>query len=136
MNILIIGPVQVMDEQLVQKIKSWGHQSEKCLSGKKALVRVKEKYFDLVLMEIFLPDVQSEDLISQMKKIRPNIEIITMTGANSRELELNIRKLGIIYYMIKPFEAKHLKPLIDHISTIKDRKITFNAKAMIERWQN
>jgi len=53
---------------------------------------------------------------SQRKAIRPEIRIVTLTGYNSRELEMKIRKQGIIYYMIKPIDTKILKALVDHIS--------------------
>jgi YesN/AraC family two-component response regulator len=39
-----------------------------------------------------------------------------MTGYNSRELELNVRQQGIVYYMLKPFKMNEIKKLLDHIS--------------------
>jgi len=71
------------------------------------------------LLEVFLPDVQAGDLIPQMKRIRPDVRIITMTGYNSRELEQKIRRQGILYYMIKPFEEAYLKSILDYISLKK-----------------
>ncbi|MDY6987741.1 MAG: hypothetical protein SWQ30_06760 [Thermodesulfobacteriota bacterium] len=45
--------------------------------------------------------------------------IVTITGQNTRELELEVRKQGIAYFMTKPFEAQAMKQVIDHISRKK-----------------
>jgi hypothetical protein len=42
-----------------------------------------------------------------------------MTGYNCRGLERKIRRLGILYYMIKPFEEAYLKSILDFISLKK-----------------
>ena len=77
--------------------------------------------FDLVLRDIFLPDINGVELIQKLKEVWPKIRIITMTGHNSRELEMEVRKQGIIYYMIKPVNIQNLKEIVDHIHK-KDQK--------------
>jgi response regulator of citrate/malate metabolism len=47
-----------------------------------------------------------------------------MTGYNSRELELEVRKQGVLYYMIKPFEIGDLRSLLDHISKKRSTNVT------------
>ena len=46
----------------------------------------------------------------------PEIAIVTITGFNTRELELHVRQQGIHYYMTKPANMKALKHILDHIS--------------------
>jgi DNA-binding NtrC family response regulator len=121
LNILIIDPDLSVAENTALCLRSWGHRSEICSAGKKALARVRDSFFDLVLLDIFLPDIQAVELIPQVKQMRPDVRIITMTGYNSRELELKIRRLGILYYMIKPFEEVYLKSIIDYL-LVKERR--------------
>ena len=119
MNVLIVDNDLSMSDRIAQQLKDWGHRSEIYATGKKALASIRDKFFDLVLLEVFLPDVQAGELIPQMKRIRPDVKIITMTGYNSRELEQKIRRQGILYYMIKPFEEAYLKSILDYISLKK-----------------
>lgn len=119
MNILIVDSDLSMADKIARHLKVWGHYSERHSVGKKALARVRDKLFDLVLLEVLLPDMQASELIPQIKQIRPDVRIITMTGYNSRELELKIRRQGILYYMIKPFEESYLKSILDYISSKK-----------------
>ena len=53
MNILVVDSDRMISKQIAQKIKQWGHHVEKCTTGKQALVMIKDKFFDLVLLELF-----------------------------------------------------------------------------------
>ena len=68
--------------------------------------------FDMIARYL---DYKGYDLIPKFKSTDPEINIITMTGHNSRKLEQKVRKQGILYYMVKPIETKNLKLLLDHI---------------------
>jgi len=116
MNILVVEDDDSTAEPIAGIIGAWDHEVEISGTGKDALGKVRGKDFDLVLLDIFLPDCKGHELIPQFKKICPDIGIVTMTGYNTRELEMEVRKQGILYFMIKPFEPKDLKALIDHIS--------------------
>lgn len=77
---------------------------------------------DLVLLDIMLPDCMGYELIPQFKARWHDIGIVTMTGYNSQELELKVRQQGITYYMLKPFNMKDIKDILDHISKKEKRR--------------
>ena len=47
---------------------------------------------------------------------RPACQIITVTAVNTRELESNVRKEGIAYYMIRPYDNVNLESIIGHLA--------------------
>ena len=116
MYILVVEDDHSTAEPIAGIIEAWDHKVEISRTGKDALKKVSKKEFDLVLLDIFLPDIQGHELIPQFKKLCPETGIVTMTGYNSRELEMQVRKEGVLYYMIKPFEMKDLQSLLDHVS--------------------
>lgn len=116
MNILIVEDDISTAEAMTESMGIWGHQVEISTFGKDALAMLKEKKFELVLLDIFLPDCKGHELIPRFKEIQRNIGIVTMTGYNSRELELEVRQQGIHYFLTKPVQKKHLKEIVDHIS--------------------
>ncbi len=120
MNILIVEDDYPSAKILKKQTESLEHTATITPTGKEALQKIKEVSFDLVMLDIFLPDYNGADLIPQFKIIQPSMGIIAMTGHNSRDLELQIRALGIYYYLIKPFKKQILKTILDHISTTKD----------------
>ncbi len=119
MNILIVENDLAVLETAKENIEQWGHNAEMSATGKQALEKVRQKYFDLAVLDIFLPDTKGYDLIPQLKGVWPDMWFVTMTGYNTRELELKVRQLGIAYFMTKPFEPFALKAVIDHMEKKK-----------------
>lgn len=129
MEILIVEDDPQVVTSVIKGVERMGHCAEAAVTGKDALERVRQKKFDLVLLDIFLPDCMGHELIPQFKGTCPDTGIVTMTGYNTRELEWEVRQQGIIYYMTKPFDFKVLKEIIEHIE--KKRK-----EGGKENWQN
>ena len=119
MKILIVDDEVPFLNLLKRYLELWGHECQTAVSGKTAMEVLRDKAFDLVLLDIFLPDVKGYDLISPIRKHLPNIDVITMTGYNTRELESIVRQQDILFYMIKPFEASQLKEILEHLSKKK-----------------
>ncbi len=115
MNILVVEDEVSAARAMKQSMEVWDHDVETVHTGQDALEKLREKRFDLMLLDIFLPDCEGHKLIPQFKEVCPEIGIVTITGYNSRELELEVRKKGILFYMIKPFKKKILKDILDHI---------------------
>ena len=117
MQILIVEDDPQVTHYITLRLNKWGHTSESTSTGTEALQAITKTNYDLILLDIMLPDFKGYDLIPKFKKINPEVNIITMTGHNSRELERKVRKQGIIYYMVKPIETKNLKIILDHLDT-------------------
>jgi two-component system NtrC family response regulator/two-component system response regulator HydG len=122
MNILIADKDTSLIPPIVKLIQTWGYQAEGSRSAQETLEKVKKMPFDLVLLDMSLPDMSTQGLITKLKETRPDIGIVTMTDANSSGQEKEIRTLGIVYYMIKPVDEKVLKEILDHISSKKQDK--------------
>lgn len=119
MEILLVEDNDVNAKLISGAIKHWDHHVELAATGKEALEKAKNNMFDVVLLDIILPDAMGYELIPEFKQYRPGINIITMTGYNTLEMERKIRGCGIAYYMTKPVSMKELKSLLDHLSIKK-----------------
>jgi DNA-binding response OmpR family regulator len=120
MNVLIIEDDVSATRIITEIVAGQNHRVETVHTGKDALKKVLQKKFDLVLLDICLPDCMGYELIPQLKAKWHDIGIVTMTGYNSKELELKVRQNGIAYYLIKPFSVKEIKEILDH--TIKKER--------------
>ncbi|MFO7600264.1 MAG: response regulator [Candidatus Desulfacyla sp.] len=116
MNILVVEDENSVANLISEILAIWGHQVERSATGSDALEKVRRTDVDLILLDISLPDIQGHELIPFFKASQPQVGIVAMTGSNSRELESKVRREGVIYYMIKPFELKALKEVVDHVS--------------------
>ena len=88
----------------------------------------------MVLLNISSKAFDGGELIQQVKSICPDIKIVTMTDRNSRKLELKIRKQGVLFYMITPFNKKVLKDIVDYISKSKEKLQTERLQKFHNEW--
>ena len=123
MKVLIVDDNAALSSSVSDAIVSWGYRAKSADTGELALKKMESENFDLVLLDIFLPDCKGHELISQFKKKQPGIGVITMTGYNSRDLEKEVRRQGVLFYMIKPFANTHLKKILDHVNKKKTKSM-------------
>jgi len=116
MNILVVDDAVSTAEIIKKHIEAWGHHVEIAFTGQDALKMVRKKVFDLIVLDIYLPDCMGHELIPEFKKARPDMGIVAITGYNSRELELAVREKGVIFFMVKPFNLNEMKQVLDHYS--------------------
>lgn len=116
MRILVVEKDPSLGDFIKALLEDWGHEAKLCTRGQEAVEGFKTAFHDLVIMEVVLPDMKGEQLISKLKDVSPDARIVAMTGSNSRELEARIRERGILYYMVKPFETDNLRSLLEHLS--------------------
>jgi len=116
MEILMVGTEAVKGEYIQKITQKFGHSLETVNNGNDVLLLDMSKNFDLILLDLFLPDMKGYELIPKIKKNWPETKIIAITDSNSRDLESKVRKEGVIYYMIKPIDIKYLESIINHIA--------------------
>ena len=106
-------------------------------NGMKALELVKERDFDIVLTDLRMPGFSGLELLSAIKKYRPAIEIIIITGYGTIESAVEALKLGCYDYIQKPIKFDRLKLLIDRIIEKKklERENTLLKRRLEERSQ-
>ncbi len=81
-----------------------------------ALVIFNNTAIDLVLTDMVMPGNDGIDLIVELKKIKPDIKIIAMSGAANKENSLDLAKsLGAHAILCKPFKKEELFRALDNI---------------------
>jgi len=116
MIVLIVDDDSSVCSILTRTIKKWGYTYEICGTGKEALALCKQKSFDVMLLDIFLPGGSAHKIIPEIQIVCPEMKIITMTGMNTEKLEKEIRELGILYYLAKPIQQEELRQILEHQS--------------------
>lgn len=116
MKILMVGE-DIFEAELIRNLtEKWEYRIDRVNTGKEAVDKCGVEDFELVLLDVFLPDMKGYELIPEIQKISPETKLIAVTDSNNPELEMKVRKCGIIYYMIKPKETDHLESIIIYIS--------------------
>jgi DNA-binding NtrC family response regulator len=88
-------------------------------SAKEALERLKEKPYDVILLDVKMPEMDGVQALAEIKKLSPGIEVIILTGHASVDAAMEIMKLGGYDYLLKPCP---IDELMAKIETAYDRK--------------
>lgn len=102
-RILVVDDELVVIKSAERVLKSEGFQIEGALGGREAILKMEQGNYDLVFTDLKMPEVDGITLIRWIKKSRPNVGIVIITGYPSQETMKEAIELGIIDYVPKPF---------------------------------
>jgi DNA-binding NtrC family response regulator len=85
-----------------------GFHVETFLSGKPGLEAILQNSYDLVLLDLKLPGMDGMEVLKQIRRDKPEMNVIIMTGYASVQNAVDAMKLGAFDYLSKPFSDDEL----------------------------
>ncbi|HLR63648.1 MAG TPA: response regulator [Lentibacillus sp.] len=85
----------------------------KVMNGKETLDFLKENEVNLLLLDIYMPDILGIDLLPELRKNYPALDIIVITAATDIEMVKNSLGYGVIDYIIKPLKMERFMETIE-----------------------
>lgn len=89
-----------------------GYVVETAGSARKALEKLKKKFFNVTLLDIMLPDLEGTKLIGLFKAMHPEMAVIMITGNASLDNAMESLNNGASNYIIKPLDIGELLMMI------------------------
>ncbi len=83
------------------------------LDGVKALEILRNECVNLVILDIMLPGMSGLEVLSEIRKIDNDVEVIMVTAVKAVKTAIEAMKLGAADYIIKPFDVEEIKFVID-----------------------
>ena len=84
--ILVVDDYFADRETLKTILEERGYRVVAAETGAEALARVKEKHFDIIFLDIRLPDIDGAHIFEQVKAVDTEVAVIMMTGYSEEEL--------------------------------------------------
>lgn len=78
------------------------------LNATESLGLLEEKDIDLMLVDVYLPDMHGDKLIEEVLKSHPYVNFIAITASQESEKVKNMMQLGVFYYLVKPVKLDKL----------------------------
>ena len=116
-KILIVEDDVNIAKMLEVTLSIGGYESERCDNGKKAVDLVTSQSYDLVLLDVMLPDMDGFKVIEYIDK--EETAVIFLTALQDVMDKVKGLKLGAEDYIVKPFETVEL---LDRIEVVLRRK--------------
>lgn len=101
-------------------LKKWGVQLTEAVNGKLAVDAFKQGNFDLILLDLEMPEMDGATALKEIRKINPEIPILAFTAAAYDNMLADLLQKGFIDFIPKPFRPEDLHNKISfHLQHVK-----------------
>jgi len=111
-NILVVDDEINVCKSIRQAILSKEYEVDMALSGEEALKKDEDQKYDLVITDLMMPGISGLDLLKSLKKKRPEVKVIMITGYPTIKTAVKSVKTGAFDYIPKPFTPAELRGLV------------------------
>jgi len=111
-KILVIDDEPILRDSLEIALKTSGYEVTTARTGEEGLEIFQRENPDLVLLDHWLPGINGDDVLRQIKERDPEIPVIIMTAQGSIELAVNSMKIGAFDFLVKPFDLDQIEALV------------------------
>jgi two-component system NtrC family response regulator len=116
LNILVVEDGQSQREMLRDFLVREGHTVAEAENGDTAIHSVLKGHFDMILLDYKMPGMDGMQVLKEVKKINPEIDVIIITAYGTIETAVEAMKEGAIDYITKPVEFDDLLIHVDRVS--------------------
>ena len=112
-SILIVDDEEALQTSLVTAFSLQGYRAEGAGSGREALQLLKQARFDVVLVDLRMPDIDGIQVMERVREGTPGTVVILMTGGATVETAVRALKGGAYDYILKPFTLPEIFHAVD-----------------------
>lgn len=113
-KVLLVDDEKEYVEALAQRLEARNLSVITAFDGDEAIDRVREENIDVVILDMVMPGRSGIDVLKEIKKIQPLVEVILLTGHATVQSAIDSMTRGAFYYLMKPAEMKSLLEKIAH----------------------
>lgn len=111
-DILLVEDLQNPRKALSILLKNEGYTVDEAQDGQKALDKLKNQFFDLVITDLKMEPVDGMQVLKEVKNRYPTTEVIVITAYGTIENGVEAMKLGAYDYITKPFNNEEFLLLV------------------------
>ncbi|MEM7588168.1 MAG: response regulator [Acidobacteriota bacterium] len=118
-SILIVDEDRDAGSKLRRVLEQQSYQVETAASGRAALDFCRARPFDVLLVDIELPDMPGLDLITRVEEQLPEVDVLVVTQQATRDSAALSVRPSTVAYLVKPLDLARLLSTIDQIAKRK-----------------
>lgn len=125
-KVLIVDDEPHMSQSIEMLLSKHGYSTRISSNGQQALKYLSEEAFDLILLDLYMPDMDGFQVMKQINKKYPDVLVIIITGHASTESAIAALRGGAYDFLKKPFEYEELlmtvQNAVNHKNLIAENK--------------
>jgi DNA-binding NtrC family response regulator len=112
-KILVVDDDEMVLRSIVNILKIKGYETSIAKDGKEALMKIEDEFFNVLLLDIRLPDMTGIELLSLIKETKPKMRKIILTGYPDAKTAIDAVNKKADAYLIKPYNPNELLEQIE-----------------------
>jgi PAS domain S-box-containing protein/putative nucleotidyltransferase with HDIG domain len=113
-SILIVDDEPRIRTSLERLLRAAGYTADQATCGKEACGQISAKHYDLLLLDLMMPDMDGLQVMEYVQQHSPRTLVIILTGFASADSAVDCLKKGAYDYLKKPFETEELTRRVEH----------------------
>jgi len=132
-KVLVVDDEQEFLDTLAERMRDRGMDVSTTTSATDALKKAEEESYDAIVLDLMMPEMDGLEVLKALKKKKPELQIVLLTGHATLAKGIEAMKLGAIDFIEKPAD---LKVLIEKIKEAKAQKIVLVEKQIQEKMKD
>src|SRR5580765_4380075 len=124
-SILLVEDEENLHEALKLNLELEGYEITSAFTGSEALQKIQSEYFDLIILDVMLPDVDGISITETIRVQNNHVPILILSAKNTSSDRVLGLKKGADDYLTKPFNLEELilrvQKLIEKNKKLQDR---------------
>ncbi len=111
-RILVVDDEEIVIRSCLRILEGNGYEIDVAHDGHDALRKVESNTYDVMILDIMMPNLGGMEVLRRVKETHPDIDVIMITGLSQIDTAVQAMKLGAFDYISKPFEPDELKLVV------------------------
>ncbi len=111
-DILILDDEPIVGERLKPALEKEGHRVEIFINPHRAMERVSEKTFDIVVTDIRMDDIDGIEILERVRAVSERTKVVMITGYATIEVARESLAKGAFDFIAKPFKLGEIRAVI------------------------
>ncbi|MBW1989524.1 MAG: response regulator [Deltaproteobacteria bacterium] len=107
-KLLLVDDEEEFVKALAERLEMRDLESDTVFDGEQAIGYVEDKEPDVMVLDLKMPGIDGIEVLRQVKKAYPDIQVIILTGHGTEKDEKRARELGAFEYLEKPVDVDKL----------------------------
>jgi signal transduction histidine kinase len=112
-KILLIEDEPDVRESYIDMLEVLGYEADCAENGKAGLEKLRQKDYQIILTDLNMPVMDGLEMLKRAKKMKPDTEVIVITGFATIENAISAMKQGAFDYVTKPVSLEHVKIVLN-----------------------
>jgi two-component system response regulator HydG len=117
LSLLIVDDDRFVRDTCREAASSLGYRASSAESAEQAVRAIESQNIDVVFFDLKQPAAGGLEALQRMKSLRPDLEIIVITGHGTVQTAVQAMKAGAYDFVTKPFTLDELKILLERVAT-------------------